>query len=130
MVDRGANHRVWQRETYEQSPDGKIVPHVHSYTELATGLHYRDASTGQWVESQELIEPFSGGAVARYGQHQVIFANNLNSAGAIDMQTPDGKRLRSNILGLMYHDTATDQAVLIAGLQDSTGELVSSNQVL
>lgn len=130
VVDRGANHRVWQRETYEQSPDGKIVTHVHSYTELATGLHYRDASTGQWVESQELIEPFSGGAVARYGQHQVIFANNLNTAGAIDMQTPDGKRLRSNILGLMYHDTATDEAVLIAGLQDSTGELVSSNQVL
>jgi|SRR5690242_7752499 len=46
------------------------------------------------------------------------------------MQTPDGKRLRSNVLGLMYHDTATDEAVLIAQLQDSEGELITANQVL
>lgn len=130
VTERGANHRVWQRTTYEQGPNGKVVPHVHSYTELATGMHYKDANTGQWLESQELIEAFSGGAVARQGQHQVVFANNLNSAGAIDMQTPDGKRLRSNILGLMYYDPATGNAVLIAELKDSEGGLISDNQVL
>jgi hypothetical protein len=129
VVDTGANHRVWQRETYEKTPDGTIVPHVHTYTELATGMNYQDAN-GQWQASQELIESFPAGAVARQGQYQVIFANNLNSAGSVDMQTPDGKRLRSNILGLMYYDTSTGDAVLIASVQDSEGVLISSNQVL
>jgi len=40
VVAQGANHRVWQCYTYEQAPDGSIVPHVHQYTELATGLNH------------------------------------------------------------------------------------------
>jgi hypothetical protein len=114
---------------YERGPHGKSVPKKHRYTELATGLNYKDAS-GNWVPSQESIEPTAGGAVARQGQHKVIFANNLNTSGAIDLQTPDGKHLRSNILGLEYYDTATGSGVLIAQVQDSNGELISSNQVL
>ena len=129
VASQGANHRVWEKTSYELGPDGKAVPKIHRYTELASGLNYKDAS-GQWQASKEEIESYPGGAIARQGQYQVIFANNLNSSGAIDMQTPDGKRLRSNILGLMYHDTTTDKAVLIAQLQDSEGELVSANQVL
>lgn len=129
VVERGANHRIWQWEVYEQGPNGAVYPKIHKYTELATGMHYKDAS-GQWQESQELIESYAGGAVAKQGQYQVIFANNLCSYGAIDMQTPDGKRLRSNVLGLMYVDNATGDAVLIAEVQDSTGELVADNQVL
>ena len=48
----------------------------------------------------------------------------------MSVQTPDGKRLRSNILGLMYADSTTGQAVVIAQIQDSDGELISDNQVL
>jgi hypothetical protein len=110
VVDIGANHRVWQRETYEAGPNGQIMTHVHTYHELASGMNYKDTN-GQWQESQELIEAFPNGAVARKGAYQVIFADNLNSAGSIDMQTTDGKRLRSNILGLIYVDTATGDAV-------------------
>lgn len=129
VVERGANHRIWQWETYEKAPDGRAVPHVHQVVELAAGMHYKDAN-GQWQESQELIESYPGGAIARQGQHQVIFANNINSFGAIDMQTPDGKRLKSNLLGLMYYDASTGDAVMIAELQDSTGEMIADNRVL
>jgi len=129
VIETGPNHRIWQRETYEPMPGGQIATHIHSYTELASGLNYQD-STGKWVPSQAKIETFAGGAVARHGQHQVIFANNLNTAGAIDEQTPDGKRLRSNILGLMYFDPSTGQAVQIAQLQDSEGELIADDKVI
>jgi hypothetical protein len=128
VVERGANHQVWRKESYERLPNGKIVTHPHQYTELASGLNY--LNNGRWTPTKERIEVYPGGAVARQGQHQVIFANNLNSYGAIDMQTPDGKRLRSNVLGLMYYDTATGEAVLIARLQDSEGKVVTDNQVL
>jgi hypothetical protein len=129
IVERGANHNVWEKLSYEMGPDGKVVPRTHRYVELASGMNYKDAN-GQWRKSKEVIESYPGGAIAQNGQYQVIFANNLNSYGAIDVQTPDKKRLRSNILGLMYHDTATDKAVLIAQVQDSEGELISANQVL
>ena len=128
VIERGANHRVWQRTVYETRPDGTVVPHLHQYTELATGLEYQ--KKGQWVDSVEQIEPYPAGAIARQGQYQVIFANNLNTEGAIDQQTPDAKRLRSNILGLAYYDSASGQTILIAQIQDSTGQLISANQVL
>ena len=128
-VERGANHKVWQRETYERGPDGKVVTRIHNYTELVSGMHFLN-SQNEWQEAKEEIEATPGGAVARQGQHQVIFANNLNSYGAIDLQTPDGKRLRSNILGLSYTDRSTGQSVLIAQVQDSQGELIATNQVL
>jgi hypothetical protein len=70
VVSRDANSRVWERTTYEQSPTGEMLPHKHSYTELATGLHYQ--KDGEWVESQEKIEiQPQGGAAAIQGHHQV-----------------------------------------------------------
>ncbi len=128
VIDTGANHRVWQNETYEKGPEGKTYTRIHKFTELSAGLNYFKA--GQWVEAKDQIEVFAGGAIARQGQSQVIFASNLKTAGAIDMQTPDGKRLTSNILGLMYVDTATGNAVQIASLQDSEGQLISDNEVV
>lgn len=129
VVSRDANSRVWAAETSEQLPNGQTVTQKHYVTELASGMHYQNAR-GEWMESKEIIEAYSTGAIARQGQYQVIFANNLNTAGAIDVQAPDGKRLQSNVIGLMYHDTASDEAVMIAQLQDSQGELMASNQVL
>jgi len=129
VVSRDANSQVWERTVFEPGPSGQTVARKHRYTELASGLNYLDTN-GQYVPSQEQIEAFAGGAIARQGQYQVIFANNLNSAGAIDLQTPDGKRLRSNILGLMYYDPATGDAVQIAQIQDSEGGLIATNQVL
>ena len=104
IVEQGANHRVWQRQTIEQGPNGMFVTHIHKYTELSSGLNYWNSTVGNWVPSQELINTYSSGAIAQQGQYQVIFANNLNSAGSIDQQTPDGKQLQSSILGLAYYD--------------------------
>jgi len=83
VVSNDANSRIWQRETYETLPSGQIVTNFHSYTELASGLNYWDGQ--QWLPSKEEIDAYAGGAIAQYGQHKVIFANNLNSAGAIDL---------------------------------------------
>jgi len=130
IATTGANINVWQWQTYDLQADNQIATHNHSYTELASGLNYQDPSSGKWVPSQELIVPYAQGAIAQQGQHQVIFADNLNSAGAIDELTPDGKRLVSNIVGLMYHDPTTGQSVQIAQIQDSEGQLVVTNQIL
>jgi hypothetical protein len=64
-------------------PDGQNITEDHYVTELASGLNY--LKDGQWIESKEEIELFQGGAVARQGQFQVIFAPNLNEVGAVDL---------------------------------------------
>jgi len=131
VVEAGPHHSVVQWQSFESMPNGQVAAHTHSYTELASGLNYQpDPTTGKWQPAQDTIEPFAGGAVVRHCQHQIIFANNLNTAGAVDVQEPDGKRLRSNILGLMYADPSTGQAAQISSIKNSEGELVAANEVL
>jgi len=131
LVSAGPNNRVWRCETYETLPNGQVHTNTRSYQELRSGLNVQNGN-GNWVAARPSIEIYSGGAIARHAQHQVIFANNLNTAGAIDVQAPDGVRLRSTVMGLMYSDAASGQAVQIAALQDSEGELVADhdNEVL
>jgi hypothetical protein len=128
--ERGPHHSIWRKVVETTNARGQLqVSTNQAYIELSSGLNYRDAR-GEWTQSSDLVESFPGGAIARHAQHQVIFANNLNTSGAIDMQTPDGKRLRSNLIGLMYCDLATGKSAVIARVQDSEGGLVSTNQVL
>jgi len=129
ITERGPHHRVWERTITETRPDGTVAERKSSYTELATGLHYKN-DRGEWTESKEEIEIFQGAAAARQGQHQVIFAANLHSQGAIDLATPDGKRFRSHILGLAYTDADSGRSVMIAETKDSIGAVLPPNQVI
>ena len=49
-----------------------------SFTLLESALHYFE--DGQWKLSEDLIEPFPDGAIARRGPHKAIFSPDLNSA--------------------------------------------------
>jgi hypothetical protein len=129
IVERGPHHRVIQRTVSERDANGRTIQRLASYTELATGLHYLN-ERGEWTESREEIEIFDGAAVARQGQHQIIFAANLNSVGAIDLLDPSGQRFRSHVLGLAYTDAATGRSVMIAEAADCTGAVLPPNQVI
>jgi alpha-tubulin suppressor-like RCC1 family protein len=126
VVSKGANQQVWQKTTYETLPSGQTIPHIHKYTELATGLNH--LVDGQWVASAEEIDILPNGtAAATNGQHQVYFPGDIYD-GVIELLTPDGKHLRSRPLGLSYDDGS--HTVLIAELKHSTGEMAGSNQVI
>jgi hypothetical protein len=72
VVAKDANSSIWQSETYETGPSGEVVTNVHSYTELATGLHYKQ--NGRWLDSKEEIDILPNGtAAATNGQHKPIF---------------------------------------------------------
>lgn len=128
VVERGAHYRVWSRVGWVTNRLAQAVAKTNSFTELATGLHrWQD---GRYVDASTGIESFAGGAIARQGQHQVVFASDLATAGAIDLQTPDGKRLRSHLLGLGYYDEASGKSVLFAEVTNSLGVVVPPNQVV
>ena len=53
---RSQNSRVWTRASQTVDASGKAVLQTNgSYTELATGLHFKDA-LGNWTDSLELVE--------------------------------------------------------------------------
>jgi hypothetical protein len=126
-LERGPHHTVWGRVVWETSPSGEAVPHTNSYVELATGLNV--LRNGTYIPASEGIESYPGGAVARGGQHSVIFANNLATVGAIDMQAVDGKEFRSHILGLSYRDTESGSNVWVAEIKDCQGFINGSTVV-
>jgi hypothetical protein len=124
VVARGPHNRIWQRVEWETDFSGQLIPHVHRYTELATGLEH--LAGGQWVDSTPEIDVTATGAQATNAQHTVTFLGNINAAGAVTTTTPDGKHLTSNILGLSYFDSSDSNSVWIAQVKDSTGQLLPS----
>jgi hypothetical protein len=130
IVSAGPNQNLWQCQSFYPLPDGGLGTNTLSYLELASGLNIKNPTNGGWQPAQATIEAYAGGAIVRHCQHEIIFANNLNSAGSVDLQTPDGKELKSNLLGLLYVDPTTGQTAQIAQVQDSDGELVGEDEVL
>jgi len=130
VIERGANHRVWQMPETIELEDGSKEKVVRNYTELGSGLHYWDSKKKQWKDSKAKIKSRRGGAVANEGQQQVVFANNLNTLGAVDILAPDGVRLKASVIGLGYFDALSGRSVVVAELKDSKGKLVGEDQLL
>lgn len=130
ITDVSPDHRRVQQVSLQTNFNGTVTPRTNAYVEVATGMYYQ--KNGEWKESREEIDllPDGLGAVALQGGHKVVFASDINTDWAIDMETPDGKRLRSHVLGLGYYDVASDRAVIIAMVQSSIGLLVETNQIL
>ncbi len=122
-VSRGPHSRVMRTVTTWTNAAGNIVTRSNAYTEIATGLSHRVG--GQWVPSSDQIQITADGAAGTNCQHQVHFAANLNGPGALDLLTPEGYHMTSEIAGLVYFDGTTN--VVIALPQDSTGQILPSS---
>jgi hypothetical protein len=125
--EQGADSRVWQKIVRTLDAQGRTILQTNqAYVEMASGLNHLVG--GKWVESKEEINILPDGtAAATQGQHQAYFPGDIYR-GEIRLVTSDGKQLRSRPLGLSYFDG--NKSVLIAELKDSTGWLVSPNQVI
>jgi len=57
----------------DPAPNGKVMPRVHRYVELTTGLNH--LVNGRWVPSQEEIDISADGssAMATNCQHRIYF---------------------------------------------------------
>ena len=120
VVQRGPNHSVLQRPGPPGEPPQEIVS-------LQTGMNYLE--NGVWKESEEVIEIVNNTAVARKGRHRVIFASNANTDGCIDIELPDGQRMRSHAIGLLYQDSATGASVPLAAIKNSEAALLPPNRI-
>jgi len=127
---KGPHSRVWSRTVQQKLSNGKVTTRiVPAFTELSGGMHYWSDEQKDWIESSGEIEVINGVGVARHGQHQVIWAANANTAGAVDLQSPDGKRFLSHVLGIAFTDRKTGASVFLATTKDSIGQVVGSQVI-
>lgn len=128
VIERGPHHRVWQSVVTDIGLDGESYWRTNSYVELQIGVSVLEG--GVWTDANDVIELHPEGAVAQHTQHKVIFAPNLNTKNAIDLLTPDGKRMQSSPIGLAYFDPVSGKSAWIGGVQNSQGAILGSNQVI
>jgi hypothetical protein len=116
IIERGPHHRIIQEDSGAR------------YTELRNGMHYM--KNGVWLESQERIRPNAAGAVANEGPYTVQFKSELQADAVIELQTPDGQRVRAQPLGIGYFDAASGKSVLLANVKSSKGVIIPPNRVM
>ncbi len=120
-VEIGPHQRTLQRIVEVQDENGFLQPRTNSYVELGTGLHRFDQVKQQWTEASDEIEILEEGAVARKSQHLVSFSGNLNDPnGTIDLLMPDGKTLRSRVIGLAYTEKDSGRSLFIAEVKQTS----------
>lgn len=130
VAERGTFWRTWTRTRQLTDPlTQEIFENVDTYTELENGACYRD-ETGQWRDSEDLIELTATGAAAVHGPTKAVFATRLDTPGAITLVTESGEVFQSHPLGLYYRDLATGKVAPIATLQPTIGLLVPPNMVV
>ena len=100
IIEQGPHHRKWEYKTIQEI-DGREELRTHSYEEVQSGMNVWLPTERRWVEATDEIELFRNGAIARKARHQAIFsALATDKNGTIDLQLPDGGRLRSRIMGI------------------------------
>ena len=125
-IARGPHETVWAWTTKVPGPEGQTREERHSFIQLQTGLN---RWTGrQYEPAQVELEIFPGGAVSQKTAHRVIFPPQ--TPGEIDMEAPDGRRLRTQVLGLALIDTRTGESALIAEPKECAGQVLGSDQVI
>jgi len=102
---------------------------TNSYTVIRNGMNFKDEA-GNWVESRPVVKSYPAGIICTGTTYRVILNQNLNTAGAVDLQTSDKKRMVSHPLGLGFYDPESGKSVLLAQLKDCQAEIVSSNKVI
>jgi hypothetical protein len=113
---RDQDFRRWERISLETN-GSTIKVRTNCWIELQTGMHYRDAESGQWVESAPQILITNTDAIAIGAPHRVWFSGNINSPVGVEVTAPDAQHFKLHIAGLAYYDFKSQTNLLIAELK-------------
>jgi hypothetical protein len=113
--------------------NGEVTVRVHRIIEVGGGLNYIDTS-GNWQESQDLIESTpDGGAAAVRCPNKVYLGATLDNTpeGTIKIVTRSNLVLNTYPIGVYYYEPDTGKEVLLAPLANAvSATLLPPNRVL
>jgi hypothetical protein len=110
LIDQGQNFATYQHVEPVTDLDGQVRFLTNRFTLLENNLNYLD--NGRWKLSEDVIESFPGGAIARRGPDQAVFASDLNAEAVFDILASDGKRIRGGLRAIQVTDLATGKRVI------------------
>jgi hypothetical protein len=144
VSDSGPHFRQWTITT-TNAPDaqsaaastdvsgGEQAPVVRQQRvmEIGTGMQYWNGQ--QWADSDPTlsVSPEGDAFISQKLHYNVrLQADNLNNVGAITVTTPDGILLKSTPVAIGLYDAQSGQSTILAGITNSAGMMIDSNQVL
>lgn len=113
------------RTEIDASGQPRQVP--SSYVHVEPGLNYLE--NGDWIESQAVLQASTNSIVGLHTQHRVEFSADISDPWSVDLETPDGRRLRSRVLGLSLYDAESGKSVLIGEIVSTRAKIVNGNEV-
>ena len=129
IIERNRDSAVFRNLAETIDASGSKSLKTNEYTLLDNGLHYQD--NGEWKVSEDVIEAFPTGAVARKGPHKTIFSNELNTKAAFDTQTDDGERIQGGVRAILLTDTQSGQSLSVGTVKQSVkGTILPPNTVI
>ena len=127
-VARGAHFTVMEAVSQSTDSSGRLSLVTNRYTIIGNGLNVQDAR-GNWVEARPVVQVYQDSLVCTGASYRVILNRNLNTAGAVDLETSDKQRIVSNPLGIGFFDPDTGRSVLLAQIKDCEAAVVSNRVV-
>ena len=135
LVETGPHHQIRNNlpadEEAQSSPDAtRTTPGDRRIVAIESGMNYWDGQ--QWTPSDArfAISPEGDAFVAERVQHRTRLTANINEPGAVTVSMPDGTVLRSTPVAVGLFNAVSGESVILAGIQDCVGTLVSDNQVV
>ncbi len=127
-VERGRHYRVMEAVWQTTNRLGQAVVVTNRYTVLGNGINYQTAN-GNWVDCQPVVQSLPEGIVCSGASYRVELGSNLNTAGVVDLETSDHKRIVSHPLGIGFFDPESGRSALLAQVKDSEAEVISNRIV-
>jgi len=131
MLERGLHHKIWARPTLFTNAVGNVYWRTNTYTEVHSGISYLNPATGLLEDSSPdfVITPQSY-AVASKCQHQLIVSSDVSDPqGVLDCSMPDGRRLRTGLVGLYVFSPVTGKSLQLAAVKSCAGEQSGPNEI-
>lgn len=120
---------VFAKIVETRDTNGRPLFLTNRYTLLENALSYQE--NGEWRASEDIIESFPDGAIARRGPHKAIFSHDLNADAVFDIQASDGVRLRGGIRSIHLTDSGNGRSVLIGAVKPTVpAELLPPNRIV
>src|SRR5690349_8529499 len=87
-IDSGADWRMRAKTNDIVFRQGRAVGHTNGVIELQTGMNVWSSDQSKWVPAAPALRIQDGAVIGRGARYNVKLAQNLNSAGAVQVLLP------------------------------------------
>lgn len=127
VIERGPHHKVVRSARTITNLDGTITHATNQFTILGNGLNRQEG--GKWIEARPHLVETNQAIFGLGAAHKARFPLFITGE-PVHVESRLGDSFESRVIGLAYHDPASGTNVLVAGLKESRGVILSSNRLI